>query len=150
MCYKTTIKFSTRGLFKKVVVSLKAVNIPFKKSMKHLLVTTSSFKCTNEWCSKYCDSKSDGRKFDAACDENQTCKCQYARQTFIKASGGPDRQVGSGMFFDWHKIEVFLRCGKSEYGSVFVPKEGLEAVKFFDTKHSYLDQLLIRCFKISV
>lgn len=53
---------------------------------------TTEGKCTNEWCSKFCESKSEGNKFEAQCDEHQTCKCQYAKQTFIKASGGRDHQ----------------------------------------------------------
>jgi len=65
--------------------------LPSLKSLTMGDVTTGEFKCTNEWCSTYCEAKSGGRTSEAACDEHQTCKCQYARQTFVKASGGPDR-----------------------------------------------------------
>ncbi|KAI6190858.1 hypothetical protein M3Y97_00164600 [Aphelenchoides bicaudatus] len=59
-------------------------------------LSAAKFECTKEWCSTYCESKSNGRKFEADCDQStQSCKCQYPRQTFIRASGGPDRQTGS-------------------------------------------------------
>jgi hypothetical protein len=44
------------------------------------LTETKQFKCTDTWCSSYCDSKSNGRKFTSACNENQECKCEYAWQ----------------------------------------------------------------------
>ncbi|KAI6195048.1 hypothetical protein M3Y96_01189700 [Aphelenchoides besseyi] len=53
---------------------------------------TSKFHCTKTWCENYCESKSNGRKFEAQCDESEACKCQYVWQrTSVKtvSVGGP-------------------------------------------------------------
>ncbi|KAI6241909.1 hypothetical protein M3Y99_00293900 [Aphelenchoides fujianensis] len=41
---------------------------------------TTKAECTPSWCSSYCETKADGRKFDAKCDSALSCTCSFAKQ----------------------------------------------------------------------
>uniref|UniRef100_A0A914QRH3 Uncharacterized protein n=1 Tax=Panagrolaimus davidi TaxID=227884 RepID=A0A914QRH3_9BILA len=55
-------------------------------------MTRKTAKCTQEFCSNFCESKSDGREFKAVCDDSEACKCHFTWRktvTSFMASAGP-------------------------------------------------------------
>ena len=57
---------------------------------------TRKAECTQEFCSNFCESKSNGRKFEAKCDESGACTCKFPwRKTMSSFMPSPGPSEGS-------------------------------------------------------